>query len=56
MQAVGLNFMACAFGTTGAICPPLMNVIARNTVELSDITFKAAKDGVSYAHIYGINI
>jgi hypothetical protein len=42
-NAAGLNFMACAFETTGAICmevTPLMNRIARNTAELSDITLR----------------
>jgi hypothetical protein len=39
--------MACAFETTGAICmkvTPLIARIARNTTELSDITFKVAKE------------
>jgi hypothetical protein len=38
--------MACAFETTGAICMDvtlLMDRTARNTAELSDITFKVAK-------------
>ncbi len=48
-NAAGLNFMACAFETTGAICKevtPLIDRIARNTAELSDITFKAAKERI----------
>jgi hypothetical protein len=38
--------MACAFETIGAICKevtPLIDPIARNTAELSDITFKVAR-------------
>jgi hypothetical protein len=48
-NAVGLNFMACAFETTGAICmevTPLMDRIDRNTAELSDITFEVAKERI----------
>jgi hypothetical protein len=45
-NAASLNFMACAFETTGAICmqvTPLIDRIARNTAELSDITFVLQK-------------
>jgi hypothetical protein len=64
-NAAGLNFMACAFETTGAIglkVTPLMDVTLRNvskgknlptpvvclasSAELSDITFKVAKDRI----------
>jgi hypothetical protein len=41
--------MACAFETTGAICKevtPLIDRIARNTAELSDTTFKVAKETI----------
>jgi hypothetical protein len=41
--------MACAFEATGAICKevtPLIDRIARNTAELSDITFKVAKERI----------
>jgi hypothetical protein len=48
-NAAGLNFMACAFEATGAICKevtPLIDCIARNTAELSDMTFKVAKERI----------
>ncbi len=48
-NAAGLNFMACAFETTGAICKevtPLIDRIARNTAELSDIMFTVAKERI----------
>jgi hypothetical protein len=45
-NAAGLNFMACAFEATGAICKEVSPLIARNTVELSDITFKIAKERI----------
>ncbi len=48
-NAAGLSFMARAFEATGAICKevtPLIDRIARNTAELSDITFKIAKERI----------
>ncbi len=45
-NAAGLNFMACAFETTGAIFMEVTPLIARNTAELSDITFKVAKERI----------
>jgi hypothetical protein len=45
-NATGLNFMACAFETTGAICKEVTPLIDRNTAELSNITFKVAKEKI----------
>jgi hypothetical protein len=48
-NAAGLNFMACALETTGAFCKevtPLIDSINRNIAELSDITFKVAKERI----------
>jgi hypothetical protein len=38
--------MACAFETTGAICKEVTPLIDRNTAELSNITFKVAKEKI----------
>jgi hypothetical protein len=41
--------MACAFETTGAICKevtPLIDRIDRIAAELSDVTFKVAKERI----------
>ncbi len=45
-NAAGLNLMACAFETTGAMGYGSAAAYARHTAELSDITFKVAKERI----------